>query len=188
MTFDLTDIRPTITPKGVQLNADDLIGGPRTVIITAVEKGPGADQPLAVRFDGDDGRPYLPCKTMRKLLVFAWGEDATRWAGRALTLYCDPTVKFGGQDVGGIRISHMTHIEAPLKANLVAAKGKKAAFVVHPLVIEQPAAVTLETAQTVEQLRAAFKAAWKAATGDAELQAQHKARYDARLAEMGGAA
>ena len=50
-------------------------------------------------------------ETKRKVLVFAWGEDGTQWIGRSMTLFNKPDVKFGGVMVGGIRISHLSHID-----------------------------------------------------------------------------
>lgn len=40
-------------------------------------------------------------KTLTKLFQSPYIED---WAGRQITLYGDPTVKFGGEIVGGVRI------------------------------------------------------------------------------------
>lgn len=99
------DLSQTIIPKSDQLNADDLIGGTRTIRISSVSAG-NAEQPVVIHFDGDNGRPYKPGKSMRRVLVCLWGNDSAAYIGRRLTLYRDPSVKFGGEDVGGIRISH----------------------------------------------------------------------------------
>jgi hypothetical protein len=129
------DMRPTITPKSDQLNADDLIAGPRTVEITAVKAAPGnAEQPVAVYFVGDDGKPYMPCKSMRRVMVAVWGPDAAAYTGRAMTLYRDPSVTWGGMEVGGIRISHMSHMEAPIVLALTATKKARKPYQVRPLV------------------------------------------------------
>jgi hypothetical protein len=50
-----------------------------------------------------------------------------------LRLYGDPDVKFGGQKVGGIRISHLSHIDAPVEVSLTVTRGKRAPFIVQPL-------------------------------------------------------
>lgn len=127
------DITDTIAAKSDQLNADDLIGGSRTVTITKVSRG-DPDQPVHVTTAefGDD-RPYKPCKSMRRVLVAAWGPDATAYIGRRMTLYRDDKVKFGGQDVGGIRISHMSNLAKQLKVALTVTRGKRAPFVIEPL-------------------------------------------------------
>jgi hypothetical protein len=43
-----------------------------------------------------------------------------------MTLYHDASVLFGGQAVGGIRISHLSDIPADIRVSLAATKGKKA--------------------------------------------------------------
>lgn len=126
---DVASLRDTIIPKSDQLNADDLLAGPVTVIITGVRRG-SAEQPIDVMIAGR--QPYKPCKSMRRALITAWGDDGRAWVGRCMTLYADPSVKFGGVQVGGIRISHLSHIERDLHLSLTATKGKRA-----PHTIEQ---------------------------------------------------
>jgi hypothetical protein len=68
------NLNATIIPKSDQLNADDLISGPRTIKITAVESG-SAEQPVSIQYHGGTGRPYKPSKSMRRVLVAMWGTD-----------------------------------------------------------------------------------------------------------------
>jgi hypothetical protein len=96
-------MRTTIVPKSDQLNADDLLTGPITVTITGVRRG-SVEQPVIVDIEGYEGRPYKPGKSMRRVLISAYGDEPKQWIGKQLTLYCDPEVKFGGVKVGGIRI------------------------------------------------------------------------------------
>lgn len=124
--IDITDLRSTIVPKSDQLNAEQLLGGPMTITVTDVRTGSGEDQPVSIHYETDNGRPYKPCKTMRKVLILAWGHDARRWIGQSMTLFNDASVKFGGMDVGGIRISHLTGIPKDIHVSLTATKGKKA--------------------------------------------------------------
>lgn len=127
MTFDVTDIRPTIVPKSDQLNSEQLLSGPRVIVVSDVTGGSSKEQPLTVHYDGEEGRPYKPGLTMRKLLAHAWGHDATQWIGKSMELYCDPNVRFGGEVVGGIRISRMSDINTNgIRVSLTASKGKKA--------------------------------------------------------------
>src|SRR5690606_25044456 len=100
----MVDISSTIIAKSDQLNADDLIGGPITVTITNVSLTESPDQPLTINYDGDNGRPYKPCKSMRRVLAAAWGNDGSKFIGRRVTLFRDPRVKWAGQEVGGVRI------------------------------------------------------------------------------------
>ncbi|MEC4833257.1 PD-(D/E)XK nuclease-like domain-containing protein [Mycobacteroides chelonae] len=68
------DISETIVPKSDQLNAEDLLVGPKTVTIKGVSRG-DADQPVKVALvEFGDGRPFKPCKSMRRVMVAAWGQ------------------------------------------------------------------------------------------------------------------
>lgn len=140
----------TIAPKSDQLNADDLMSGPRTFTIKEVRKANG-EQPVAVDLNEfPDGRPYLPCKSMRRVMVAAWGPDASSYAGRRMTLYRDPAVRFGGQDVGGIRISALSHIDKPMTLALTVTRGKRALYVVKPLAADAPTSVPASPAVLTE--------------------------------------
>lgn len=131
----MTDVGSTIAPKSDQLNADDLIAGPRTVRITKVSANPStAEQPIAVNYEGDNGKPYYPCKSMRRVMVSLWGRDGANYVGKSMTLYRDAAVKFGGMDVGGIRISHMSDIDGQATLALTATRGSRKPYVVKPLV------------------------------------------------------
>lgn len=128
----MNDMSSVITAKSDQVNADDFIPGPATFTIEDVAISPGTEQPVSIRLQGER-RVYRPCKSMSRVLVAAWGPDARRYAGRSLTLYRDPTVKWGGMEVGGIRISHLSHIDKQMTMALTATKGKRAPYVVKPL-------------------------------------------------------
>ena len=110
-----------------------------TVTVTDVRVSDSAEQPVSIHYTGEDGRPYKPCKTMRKMLIFAWGQDGRAWIGRSMTLYNDPSIRFGGATVGGVRISHMTDIERDIAISLTATKGKKAMHTIKLLKPTQPA-------------------------------------------------
>lgn len=121
---DISNLSDTIVPKSDQLNSEQLLSGPMTITVTSVKRG-DSEQPIAVHYLGEMGRPYKPCKTMRKVLIFAWGEDGSKWVGRSMTLYNDQSVKWAGVAVGGIRISHLSHIEKDIQMSLTATRGKK---------------------------------------------------------------
>ena len=131
------NVGATIAPKSDQLNADDLIAGPITVRIVSVTHG-NAESPIRVNIEGR--MPYYPCKSMRRVLVAAWGEDGAPYAGRYMTLYRDPEVKYGGIKVGGIRISHLSDITADMYMALTVTRGKRAEYTVQRLNIQAPAA------------------------------------------------
>lgn len=131
----------TVQPKSDQLNADDLIGTTLTINITAV-KHCGGDQPIAIHFEGDNGKPYKPCKSMRRVLIHAWGNEGRDYVGKSATLYLDPEVKFGGIKVGGIRISHLSHIDRTMDIALTATKGRRTPYKVEPLRVNPSAPAT----------------------------------------------
>ena len=118
-------MKKTIEPKSDQLNADDLIGGAKTIRIRDVKATDSETQPVSIFFDGDNNKPYKPSKGMRRVLVALWGADAKTYIGRSLTLYRDDKVKFGGIEVGGIRISHASHITEPTRVIETVSRGKR---------------------------------------------------------------
>jgi len=134
----MSDMSDTIIPKSDQLNADSLLAGPLTIRITGVSIVLG-EQPATINYDGDGGRPFRPGLSMRRVLVTLWGPDAKLYVGRSLTLYTDPSVVFGGMAVGGIRISHASHIAEPVTMMLTSTKGKRKPFTVRPLVVDDAA-------------------------------------------------
>lgn len=129
---DVSNLRDTIVPKSDQLNSEQLLHGPLTITVTGVARG-SDDQPIVIHYRNENGRPYKPCKTMRKVLIFAWGENGNQWIGRSMTLFNDLSVKWAGVAVGGIRISHMTHIERQIALQLTATRGKKEPYIINIL-------------------------------------------------------
>jgi hypothetical protein len=126
------DLTESIAPKSDQLNADDLMAGPVTVTIVEVVKG-SPEQPVDVRLLEYPGRAYRPSKSMRRVMVSAWGKDASAYSGRRLTLYRNPEITFGREKVGGIEISHLSNLAKPLTVALTATRGKRRSFKVDPL-------------------------------------------------------
>ena len=132
----MNDMSSVIVPKSDQINADTLLAGPMTVTIREVNIRGGQEQPVDIMLE-ETPLAYRPCKSMSRCLVQAWGPDARAYVGRSLTLYRDPSVKWGGLEVGGIRISHMSDIDGKKVMQLTATKGQRKPHVVMPLVIDQ---------------------------------------------------
>lgn len=151
--MNLTD---TIIPRSDQMNAEDFLVGPRTFTIASVSAG-NAEQPVNIGLVEEPERAYRPGKSMRRVLVSAWGPDTDCYVGRRMTLYCDPSVKWAGQEVGGIRLSHLSHIDKPLKLALTTTRGKKDPFIVQPLADEAPTIPAI-TRQQLDQLASGFRA------------------------------
>lgn len=184
----MIDISRTIIPKSDQLNFDDFIcGQTKTINITDVT-GKEGDQPVSIHYEGGEGKPYKPSKGMRRVIANAWGMDTKIYIGRSISLYGDPTVKFGGMEQGGIRISHMSHIAKSITLAVTETRGRKKPFTVHP--IDASAAPSLSdmlsdisTAPNGEGLEFKFKTAYKTFT-DAESRAKLVAAKDRRKAEI----
>jgi hypothetical protein len=157
------DISQTTAPKSDQQNFDDYISGPKTVTISEVRAG-SDEQPVDIHLVEFPGRPFKPSKSMRRVLVAAWGPDASAYVGRRMVLFGDPTIRFGGAVVGGIRISNLSHIDKPLTISLTTTRGKRAPYVVKPLASE-PATILpvnppkqMVSAQQLSDLAKAFEA------------------------------
>ena len=132
------DMSKTVVPKSDQMNADDLISGPVTLTITAISATESSDQPISISFDGDNNRPYKPCKSMRRVMIACWGNKGQDYVGNSMTLFNDPTVKWAGKDIGGIRISHMSHIPAEKEVLLTTTRGARKPYLVQPLIMASP--------------------------------------------------
>lgn len=152
------NISDTIAPNSDQVNAEDLIAGPRNVTITQVEKG-STEQPVFIHLAEFPGRTYRPSKSMRRVLVAAWGPEASDYIGRRLTIYRNPDITFGRDRVGGIQISALSHIDKPLTIALTVSRGKRAPVLVQPLA-EAPKPSTGErVANAVKAIRQTTTAA-----------------------------
>ena len=181
---DISKLRDTIVPKSDQLNADDLLAGPITVAVVGVKRGDTAEQPISIEIDG--GRqPYKPCKSMRRVMITAWGDDGRKWIGQSMTLYCDPDVKFGGVKVGGIRISHMTGIRGRVGVMLTTTRSKRAEYVVEELrAADDSPEKQIRNAATLDELKEIYKRAYTAAKRKGADTAPIEKAYNDRKAEL----
>jgi hypothetical protein len=171
----------TAEPRSDQWNADDFVGGPRTFTIAGVSVGK-AEQKYDIQLVDSD-RAWRPPLTVLRLLIAAWGDDATTWVGHKVTLYRDESVHFGRDAVGGIRVSHLSHINGPLTVNLTASRGKRAKLTVQPL-IEAPApdyTTHIAAATTKDDLNTL----WQNASAAGHLTEDLKAAFIARAGELG---
>ena len=150
----MDDLRATVVPNWCRLSADRLLGASRIITITDIQMKSGRDRPLWIYFYGDNGKPYKPNITMRKLLIHAWGYNRPDWIGRSMELYCDPEVKFGALKVGGIKISKVRDTTKDIKAMLQTTRGKRSEFVVGRL----PSYPDADFAEKSPQWIAAIKA------------------------------
>jgi len=75
---------------------------------------------------------------------------------------------FGGKKVGGIRVSHLSHIDKPVTENLTVTRGRREAHTVEPL--------------SADVQIAALRDEWKSAAPD------RKKAIEAEVAELSGGA
>lgn len=127
------NISKAILAKSDQLNSSDLIGGPQTVTIAEMREG-NSDQPVQIHLVEWPGRPFKPSKTVLRILDYAWGEETDDWPqGARMTVFRDPTAKWAGEEVGGIRVSHLSHITERFKIALRESQKKSVLYTVDPL-------------------------------------------------------
>ena len=185
----MTNMLEAIAPKSDQINAEDLVGRTITVTVRDVAIRAGQEQPISVALEETD-KVFRPCKTTARLMVAGWGPDASKYTGRKMTLYRDPSVKWGGVATGGIRISHMSDLDAPLVMALAENKKNRKVHTVQPLVVEKQQAsadsLTLEAARDlIEQApdMDALGAVWKRRTM-APFRAELQDTLDKRKGEL----
>lgn len=149
------DITEAAAPKSDQINADDLISGPRVITITETRRG-NDEQPVEiVTQEFGPRRPYRPGKSMIRVLINAWGPESSTYVGRKLTIYRDPEITFGRDKVGGIRISHMSHIDKKLTLALTVTRGRKAPYIVEPMPAAAPVITNEQATEMVAKIEEA---------------------------------
>ena len=144
------DLSDTIEPRSDQINADDLLAGPRDVTVTDVRRG-NPDQPVEVVLAEFD-RVWKPCKTVRRLLIACWGADGSAWVGRRARLYNDDRVEWGGRRVGGIRVSHLSHLDSPRTVLVMVKRGKRQPVELLPLPMPAEPSTPAEPVDLLEVL------------------------------------
>lgn len=139
------DLSTYTAPKSDQMNAEDLLSGPLTVTIVEVRETGSDQQPVAIHL-AEFPRPWKPSKTAMRIMVAGWGRETKPYAGRRLTLFRDPSVKWAGEPIGGIRISHMSHLKDGKKfaVYLAESQKKRTPTVVEPLPDHAPTSAPID--------------------------------------------
>lgn len=128
------DITDALAPVSDQLDAIELVN-PRTFTIDSGSSlGKRDGKTVAeIRLVGFP-RVWRPSKGMLDVLAACWGTDAKQWVGHRVTLYNDTKVMFGPNKVGGVRISHLSHIDKARTVTIRASGvGRKQQWPVKPL-------------------------------------------------------
>lgn len=177
------DITDALAPTSDQLDAIELVN-PRTFTIDSGSRLGSRDGKTVaeIRLVGFP-RVWRPSKGMLDVLARCWGTDGKAWAGRSVTLYNDPEVTFGKDKVGGIRISHLSHIDGPVTV-MIRGRGqgaRKIAWPVKPLTVAAPppppAAMSLEDVAATTDTDT-LRTAWQGSPPDV------RAAIEARVAEI----
>lgn len=105
----MANVSHAMQAKSDQLNYVDIGNGEMTITVTAVNVT-NSDQPISIFYENSGDRPYKPSKGMIRAIVAAWGEESDCWVGKSIKLYGDPSVKWAGKEVGGLRIKAFSHI------------------------------------------------------------------------------
>jgi hypothetical protein len=157
------DLTKFAAPRSDQANSQDFIAGASTFTIAEVKEGMRDREPVLDISFAEFPRPWRPSKTALRILMHAWGKDSEAFIGKRLTLFRDADVKFGGQSVGGIRVSAVSGITRKLTLSLPESRGKNKVHIVEPLADDAP---TSKPVSEIDLLRAEYKSA------DAERKAE----------------
>ncbi len=103
------------TAFGSFLKQEDLQGKTARVVVASVEledvKDPDSgrsEKKLIMHFAGKDKAMILNRTNCEAMEIICGTDDYGAWIGQAVILFVDPTVKFGGKAVGGLRIRSTT--------------------------------------------------------------------------------
>ena len=155
------DITDALAPASDQLDAVEL-AEPRTFTIdTGSRLGKRENRTVAeIRLVGFD-RVWRPSKGMLDLLAACWGTDGSKWVGHRVTVYNDRSVSFGKEKTGGVRISHLSHIDGPRDVQIRAnGAGRMQSWHVEPLTEPaSPTAADVAACTDIPTLRDMYKSA-----------------------------
>ena len=180
------DITDALAPASDQLDAVELVNTRTFTIDSGSALGSRDGKTVAEIRLVNFPRVWRPSKGMLDVRAACCGTDAKKWVGRSVTVYNDPEVLFGKDKVGGVRISHLSHIDGARTVTIRGSgAGRKKQWPVEPLTdMPAPASPSEPTAADVAACDDAdvLRDMWKSAK-----PAMRKV-IEARVAEIGGAA
>lgn len=184
------DLSRTIIPKSDQINFEDVQSQSITATIKAVRAG-NSEQPVFIDLEGYEGRPYKPSKSMRRVLIGGWGADGHSWVGKSITLTGDPSVRFGGVAVGGIKIYAMSDVEADFSMMLSVSRGKRQEHRVRKLEVKKSGPQEVldwfannAPAMDLSKLESAYERAKNATSSSADHQKKVTDIYEKRKKDL----
>lgn len=136
MSVDV-DIRAATKPKSDQLNYETFLTGPQTFTVSKVTPG-DRDHPVFIHMNECPATPYKPSKGMLKCIAQpdGWGDKSSQWVGKSITLYGDPTVIYGGVEVGGIKVAALSDINGDYETLISARRGVRKPHLIKKIVIQ----------------------------------------------------
>lgn len=202
----MTDIAHTLIARSDQMNAVDIIGTERLLKIVSVDVKQSGEQPVTIHYEGENGRPWKPALTARRILASLWGSESAKWIGHTVAVHCDATVVYAGEEVGGIRPHAATGIETTQVIKLKEKRGPKPkTFEIKPLRMDtskpKPTAVEFsmenyrravekitKESETAEELTTRWDrmADWRkqAAQTDREIATELRGMVEAQIAHL----
>ena len=136
MSVDV-DIRAATKPKSDQLNYETFLTGPQTFTVSKVTPG-DRDHPVFIHMNECPATPYKPSKGMLKCIAQpdGWGDKSSQWVEKSITLYGDPTVIYGGVEVGGIKVAALSDINGDYETLISARRGVRKPHLIKKIVIQ----------------------------------------------------
>lgn len=136
MSVDV-DIRAATKPKSDQLNYETFLTGPQTFTVSKVTPG-DRDHPVFIHMNECPATPYKPSKGMLKCIAQpdGWGDKSSQWVGKSITLHGDPTVIYGGVEVGGIKVAALSDINGDYETLISARRGVRKPHLIKKIVIQ----------------------------------------------------
>lgn len=135
----MADVTLAIQPKSDQLNYDDVSGGKELIITITGVNVTNSEQPVSIFYVGCGKKAYKPSKGMTRLIADVWGSETDNWIGKSIKLHGDSSVKWAGQECGGIRISGFTDIPTQgVKLFVTISRGRRRQMTIPFFEVEKP--------------------------------------------------
>jgi len=100
--------------------------GTRTLTIDHIEqRGIESDKGVKgrpVAFFRERVKPWVTCSTTCQCIEAMYGSEIEGWAGKPITLFWDPTVTFGREIVGGVRVKGAPGLGQTMTATIILPK------------------------------------------------------------------
>jgi len=118
--------------KGKSWTGPECMDG-RLLHVIRVRQGvfEGKSTNIAEAESGGERKDWLLCKTNAACMAAMFGDAIEGWAGNDVAVYFDPTVRFGAEAVGGIRIQGSPQLTRTLEVRVYQQK-KKVTYTLRP--------------------------------------------------------